>query len=435
MSIAFVSSLRRPAAMFLLSVALAGCSPDAMTPRAGIDRSARVNAIVPLDDAADMPAYSSNASPVSGAADNSDYAVAADPRDHGRGRAGAGPEKRLPMIDSEPETLPKIDGFGEMEPQPSVNSQGVNIDAMLGVAPVTGLAEAQNREIAEGNASQPVVDGIGFDNPQQLGPQQMGAQQLEPQDLMSQPEPILVPQQGEGEGLEPGLMEMIPEESMLRLPGQQPAEGQGARPETVAFIPRIDDPMGRPEALGGMPATEKSCRQRLKRLGVRFRDIAPISKGRSCGIAHPVEVSGLSGGISVKPAAKLNCQMSEAFALWVKNELAPSSRYRYLSGVRTIHQMSSYSCRTMNSQRGNPLSEHARGNAIDIGKITLKSGKTIDVRKPGFFAFREKGLLKAVRSDSCKYFSTVLGPGSDRHHKDHFHFDLRSRTSGYRHCT
>ena len=62
-------------------------------------------------------------------------------------------------------------------------------------------------------------------------------------------------------------------------------------------------------------------------------------------------------------------------------------------------------------------------------------GKAIVIEKKGFFAFREKGLLKAVRGDSCKYFSTVLGPGSDRFHKDHFHFDLRARKSGYRHCS
>ena len=72
---------------------------------------------------------------------------------------------------------------------------------------------------------------------------------------------------------------------------------------------------------------------------------------------------------------------------------------------------------------------------MDIGSITLKSGKEIDVSKKSIFSFREKGLLKAVRADSCKYFNTVLGPGSDRHHKDHFHFDLRHRKSGKRYCS
>jgi hypothetical protein len=168
-----------------------------------------------------------------------------------------------------------------------------------------------------------------------------------------------------------------------------------------------------PEYTGEMPGSEVACRQRLKKLGVVFRDVPRVHNGPSCGIDYPIELSGLSGNIGVKPAVKLNCQVTEAFAKWVKYELAPSSRYRYWSGVKTIKPLGGYSCRTMNSRRGNPMSEHARGNAIDVGKFVLKNGKEIDVRRKGLFAFRERGLLKAVRTDSCKYFNTVLGPGSD----------------------
>jgi hypothetical protein len=126
--------------------------------------------------------------------------------------------------------------------------------------------------------------------------------------------------------------------------------------------------------------------------------------------------------------------MAVAFAHWVKDELAPAVRKRYLVGIDTIGSMGSYSCRTMNSRRGAPMSEHATGNAIDIGSITLNSGNEILVRKKGFFAFRERSLLKNVRADGCDYFTTILGPGSDANHADHFHFDLRARKSGYRHC-
>ena len=213
------------------------------------------------------------------------------------------------------------------------------------------------------------------------------------------------------------------------------AEPEMQAPETrFAFLPRISNPMAKPEWAGGLPAEERACRQRLKRLGVTFRDIPAIGSEQGCGIPHPVELIALSGGIKIKPAAKVNCQITEAFARWVEDELAPAARMRYLSGIKSINQLSSYSCRTMNSRRGAPMSEHSRGNAIDVGKITLNSGKSISVRKPGFFAFREKSLLNNVRADSCKYFTTVLGPGSDVHHKDHFHFDLRKRKSGYRHC-
>ncbi len=75
------------------------------------------------------------------------------------------------------------------------------------------------------------------------------------------------------------------------------------------------------------------------------------------------------------------------------------------------------------------MSEHSRGNAIDVTKIVLNNGKNIMVRKPGFFAFREKGLLNSVRSDACGYFTTVLGPGYNPEHADHFHFDLMQRRS------
>ncbi|MDN2565448.1 extensin family protein [Aquibium sp. A9E412] len=181
-----------------------------------------------------------------------------------------------------------------------------------------------------------------------------------------------------------------------------------------------------------MPGEEVACRRKLKRLGVRYRDLAPINDGGACRVDYPVEVSGLSGGIAMKPAATLTCQMALSFASWTKNELAPAARLRYLSGIGTIHQGSSYSCRNIRGT-GTP-SEHSRGNALDVMRIELKNGRDIDVRRPGFFAFRQKSLLNTVRADGCDYFTTVLGPGYDADHADHFHFDLKQRRNGYRAC-
>mgnify|MGYP001627823265 CR=1 FL=1 len=226
-----------------------------------------------------------------------------------------------------------------------------------------------------------------------------------------------------------------PQTGYLRVPGEAQPQPEPIREERVAYMPRIEDPIAKPQWAGGMPVSERKCRQQLKRLGVVYEDIEPVGNGKSCGIAHPVKLKKLSGGISIKPAATLNCQLTLAFAQWVKNDLAPSTRARYLTGISSIKQMSSYSCRRMNNNdRNPPMSEHATGNAIDIGAITLDSGKTIVVREPGFFAFREKSLLTNVRSDSCKYFNTVLGPGTNRQHADHFHFDLRVRKSGRKYC-
>ena len=200
-----------------------------------------------------------------------------------------------------------------------------------------------------------------------------------------------------------------------------------SKPRLVGFVSRPLDPRNLMSQAGIKPPRETACRSRLKRLGVRFREIAAINDGGGCGIPYPIEVWGLSGGIEIRPAAKLNCAMAATFGAWVKKDLGPAVKLRYLSGVKTIHQGSSYSCRTMNSRRGAKLSEHAKGNALDIMKITLKSGREIDVRRPGLFAFRQRAVLNDVRGDACKYFTTVLGPGYDRNHKDHFHFDIMDR--------
>jgi hypothetical protein len=180
-----------------------------------------------------------------------------------------------------------------------------------------------------------------------------------------------------------------------------------------------------------LPAEEIDCRRELKRLKVEYQDLAPIREGQ-CGIDHPVKVSAL-GSVQMKPAATLSCAMALTFARWTKNELVPSARRRYLSGVRTIHQGSSYSCRKIADSRG-VLSEHGKGNALDIMRIELNNGKDIDVKKPGLFSFRQRGFLNNVRADGCQYFNTVLGPGYNYDHRNHFHFDIKQRRNNHVAC-
>jgi len=407
---AYVSLLHRPLTALLLSVSLVACTTDVLAPSARIDGDTEVSAIRPSRAVANPEQEVASAYPAGQPVSTS--REAAMPAE----QSAEGP--RGQPIDSAPMASPvATDGAMTIPPE------GVNMDAMLGVEPVVGLAEEQAGQIAEGNATQPVVGGIGEDNVHPLG----GAVQAP------------VPQQPDL-GYDPDLPPLAPgpvraeRSSRPRAPEPQRSMRPAEEPQQVALLPRARNPLAAPEYTGRMPASEIACRQQLKSLGVIYRDLPRIHDGPSCGIDYPIELHGLSGNIGVKPAVKLNCQVTAAFAKWVKYELAPSSRYRYWSGVKTIRPLGGYSCRTMNSRRGNPMSEHARGNAIDVGKFVLKNGKQIDVRRKGFFAFRERGLLKAVRADSCKYFNTVLGPGSDPFHKDHFHFDLRTRKSGYRHC-
>ncbi len=201
-----------------------------------------------------------------------------------------------------------------------------------------------------------------------------------------------------------------------------------SNPYLTAAYPRMDEPF---QPGNTMPVDEIECRKELKKLRVSYADLAPIQDGGQCGIAYPVKVSAI-GGIEMKPAATLTCAMAASFATWTRSELVPAARLRYLTGVRTIRQGSSYSCRKIAGE--GVLSEHGKGNALDVMSIELNSGKEIDVRKPGLFAFRERSLLNTVRADGCSYFTTVLGPGYNYDHRNHFHFDIKNRKNGYRAC-
>jgi hypothetical protein len=359
-----------------------------MVPPADIDGESTVSAIEPVNqnNQQQTATYAAPDNPVSDAAENTDVLNTPNLAD-----TGSKPE---PKIDQEPVV--------DQSQTSQLPDNSVNADNQQAVAP-TGLAEEEKINIAEGDTTEPVVDGIGTDNPV----------------AVNQSTPVEIQQDAVA-----GADELAP--PVRKMKTEKDTE--------VAFLPRFSDPMQVPESYGGMSAADKACRLDLENMGVRFKELAPISDGPNCGIAHPIEVYGLSGGINIQPAATLNCNMTREFARWVKNELVPSARFRYFSGINTIRQMSSYSCRKMNSISENPWSEHARGNAIDVGTFVLNSGKEIDVEKKSIFSFRENGLLKAVRLDSCKYFNTVLGPGYP-HHDNHFHFDLRSRRSGRRYCS
>jgi hypothetical protein len=215
--------------------------------------------------------------------------------------------------------------------------------------------------------------------------------------------------------------------STAALPAPKLEPLETSTPIEVAY-PRFDEPRA---PLNVMPASEAACRRELKRLGVGFRDVPTIHQGASCGIDWPVQVSSI-GSVRMQPAATLTCSMAATVARWTKKELVPAARWRYFSGVRTIHQGSSYSCR--NIRGTGRRSQHSVGNALDIMRIELTNGRDIDVRKPGWFAFRQRGFLKTVRQDGCDYFSTVLGPGYDADHADHFHFDIMPRKNGYVAC-
>lgn len=147
-----------------------------------------------------------------------------------------------------------------------------------------------------------------------------------------------------------------------------------------------------------------------------------------CGAARPFEMHAAAGGrVAMKPAALLRCPMVPQVERWVRRSVEPAARYYFGSPVVEMRVAASYACRPINHRRGAKLSEHGYANALDVSRFTLANGRKITVKAGWNGAADERNFLRDLHKAACATFTTVLGPNYDRHHRDHFHFDLARR--------
>jgi len=141
-----------------------------------------------------------------------------------------------------------------------------------------------------------------------------------------------------------------------------------------------------------------------------------------------------TGAVTVQPSATLACPVVSALDQWFAGGVQPAALKWFGVQVAEIRQISAYSCRGMNGQRGAPISEHAFGNALDIASFTLADGRKITVKDGWRGLPEEQGFLRDVHASACQRFTTVLAPGSNVYHYDHIHVDLSRRASGRSIC-
>lgn len=150
-----------------------------------------------------------------------------------------------------------------------------------------------------------------------------------------------------------------------------------------------------------------------------------IDTPQTCGMDSPFRVNAiLDGSVAIKPAARINCPQTAAIDHWTHTVVQPAAHAHFGMPVVALNNAASYGCRTRNHKRGAKLSEHSFGNALDISGFVLADGRTVTLLKGWRGATDERAFLREVSSGSCGIFRTVLGPGSDGKHEDHFHLDL-----------
>jgi len=158
-------------------------------------------------------------------------------------------------------------------------------------------------------------------------------------------------------------------------------------------------------------------------------DIVGFVPGRlsACGIQDGVRVRSVAG-IPLSQKAVMDCTTAKALKQWVTKGMKPAIGGTG-GGVAQIKVAAHYACRTRNNQSGAKISEHGKGRAIDISGFRLRDGSEITLLQG--WDRRDTGpILRKMHQRACGIFGTVLGPDSDRFHKDHFHFDTARYRSG-----
>ena len=193
-------------------------------------------------------------------------------------------------------------------------------------------------------------------------------------------------------------------------------------------LKRVNENAKPSKAAGALSAVERQCRQALRELGAGFAEAPAVEAQGGCHLPHPIEVTALSRNMRLEPAAVLNCTTALAAARFFQTSGMSAARKHLGARITVVQQASAYVCRQRNGN--DTISEHAFGNALDVSGVTLSDGRQIAVREAAGSTAEAK-FLNYLHEAACGPFLTVLGPGSDPDHADHFHFDMKKRRNPF----
>lgn len=216
---------------------------------------------------------------------------------------------------------------------------------------------------------------------------------------------------------------------------QQPVQAQQEEPANKGQI-RASEPKKAKPISDATPPT--ACLAQLQTVATAKRTTTPISKDSQCVIDDPVELIATKGPYSVAFAEglTLDCTFALALAEFTANTLQPLARHHLETTVTKLGSGQGFVCRRRNNATIGRLSEHAFGNAFDLTSYVVQNKPTITVRLEEKMKPNEAAFQRALRKAACGTFTTVLGPGSNKAHATHLHFDLgrSEKKNPYRIC-
>jgi hypothetical protein len=184
---------------------------------------------------------------------------------------------------------------------------------------------------------------------------------------------------------------------------------------------------------------QSNCKVALKDIVLEFEALPAFGGPKACGSAAPLWVTSIAG-ITLSPPIITNCDMAEELYGWIGTSLAVGAADDLGKQLVQVNTASDYACRRRNSLATEKLSEHGKANALDISSLQFSDGTQMSIKgdwsgiKAKLGISKKASFLTRIRRDACIRFTTVLGPGTDKYHGDHFHVDLAQRRNGYRVC-
>lgn len=218
-----------------------------------------------------------------------------------------------------------------------------------------------------------------------------------------------------------------------RREGEGKDDGERKKPGDEAAKPDEKPPEPvKPED----PAALAACLGALKEIGAEFKQLEPIRDAeQGCGIEAPVELSVVLPGIKLEPSGTMRCETALALSRWTKEMMLPAAALALPEKkVTAIANASTYICRNRNSAENGKISEHAKGNAVDISTIAFDKGEPLVMKPRVEDGTPEGAFQRTITAAACLFFRTVLSPGSDATHQDHLHLDVLERKGGYLYC-
>jgi hypothetical protein len=232
-----------------------------------------------------------------------------------------------------------------------------------------------------------------------------------------------------------------PEKSAIPVPVPKPMP---AEPKVLPPVPELKPDVPKPQAAPALPAPvempsaqDGNCLAALIKAGASFSPVPQPGTVAECAVENPVRVnsiSGKNGTIKLPDQPILNCAFALKFTTWVETSAQPLAQASQGASIVALGTGPGFDCRGRNGDASAKTSEHGTGNAVDIATVSFGNKQQIQVKdaiNPQATGF---GFLRDLRAAACVEFTTVLGPGANSAHAEHFHIDLAERKGGYRIC-